>query len=52
LLSGGQQGRRSPEYEIDRRITEQADGTWGFYCPHRVRDTDVKLFPELRMALA
>jgi hypothetical protein len=52
LLSTGQQNRRSPEYEGDRRITEQADGTWGFYCPHSAGDTDVKLFPEMTMAMA
>jgi hypothetical protein len=51
-LSTGQQGRRSPEYEGDRRITEQADGTWGFYCPHSAGDTDVKLFPELTTAMS
>jgi hypothetical protein len=52
LLSTGQQGRRSPEHEGGRRITGQADGTWGFYCPHRAGDTDVKLFPERTMAMA
>ena len=39
LLFTGQQGRRSPEAAGDRRITEQADGTWGFYCPQCARDS-------------
>jgi len=29
----------------DKRITEQVDGTWAFYCPHAAGDVDVKLFP-------
>jgi hypothetical protein len=34
----------------DKRLNEQADGTWSFYCPHGVGDVDVKLFPNEVMA--
>jgi hypothetical protein len=34
----------------DKRIHEEADGSWSFYCPHKVGESDPQRFPSEAMA--